>query len=108
MIIRNPREQLEKIEAELRRLGLLAGPIQPAEIVSSAFGMAEMPFEHWLVKVFLPRAYEASDTNQWPPKSQVGIAAIRNFDGQDKYASLVTLLCEFDQIAEACSRRAHA
>ena len=107
MIIRNPREQLEMIETELRRLGLFAGPIQPAEIVSSPFGMAEMPFERWLVKVFLPRAYEASCKNQWPPQSQVGIAAIRNFDGQDEYASLVTLLCEFDQIAEARSRQAH-
>ena len=61
MIARNPREHLEKIEAELRRLDLLAGAIQPAAIVSSAFGMAEMPFEHWLVKVFLPRAYAASE-----------------------------------------------
>jgi len=108
MIARNPREHLEKIEAELRRLDLLAGAIQPAAIVSSAFGMAEMPFEHWLVKVFLPRAYAASDKNQWPARSQVGIAAIRNFDGQDEYEPLITLLCEFDRIAEACSRRARA
>lgn len=105
MTTRTPREQLEMIETELRRLGLLVDPIQPAEIVSSAFGMAAMPFEQWLVKVFLPRAYEASYKNQWPPRSQVGIAAIRNFDGQDEYASLVTLLCEFDQIAEAYSQQ---
>lgn len=104
---RNPQEHLEKIEAELRRLGLLTDPIQPTESVSSAFGMAEMPFEHWLVKVFLPRAYQAADTKQWPAKSQVGIAAIRNFDGQDEYANLVALLCEFDQIVETYSLQAH-
>ena len=108
MIARNPIEQLEKIEAELRHLGLLVGSIQPAVIVNSAFGMAEMPFEHWLVKVFLPRAYEASERNQWPPKSQVGTAAIRNFDGQNEYEFLVTLLCEFDRVVEAYSRQAYA
>lgn len=104
---RNPQAHLQKIEAELRQLGLLPHPIQSTEIVSSAFGMAEMPFEHWLVKVFLPRAYQAADTKQWPAKSQVGIAAIRNFDGQDEYANLVALLCEFDQIVETYSRQAH-
>jgi uncharacterized protein YqcC (DUF446 family) len=108
MTTRTPSDQLKEIEAELRRLGLHADPIQPAESVSSAFGMAEMPFEYWLVKVFLPRAYEALDTNQWPSQSQIGIAAMRNFDGQDEFAFLVTLLCEFDRIAEASSRRDHA
>lgn len=107
MTIRDPKEQLEKIETELRRLGLLVGSIQPAVIVNSAFGMAEMPFEHWLVKVFLPRAYEASDRKQWPSNSQLGIAAIRNFDGQDEYESLVMLLCEFDRVIEAYSRQAY-
>ncbi|MFC4309901.1 YqcC family protein [Steroidobacter flavus] len=95
--------QLERIEAELRRLGLLKGPVQPAVAVSSAFGMAEMPFEHWLVKVFLPRAYEAAGANSWPARSQVGIAAIRNFDGRDDYNALITLLCEFDRAVEAYS-----
>ncbi|MCL4867976.1 MAG: YqcC family protein [Anaerolineae bacterium] len=108
MTTRTPRDQLKEIEAELRRLGLHVDPSQPAESVSSAFGMAEMPFEHWLVKVFLPRAYEVLDTNAWPSKSQVGIAAIRNFDGKDEFSVLVTLLCEFDRIAEASSRQAHA
>lgn len=108
MTTRTPSDQLKEIEAELRRLGLHTGPMQGAEIVSSAFGMAGMPFEQWLVKVFLPRAYEALDTNQWPPRSQVGIAAIRNFDGQDEFTFLVTLLCEFDKISDACSRQAHA
>ncbi|MCL1635483.1 YqcC family protein [Luteimonas sp. SX5] len=101
MTNRNPAEQLGKIEAELRRLGLLVGPIQPAQVVRSAFGMGEMPFEDWLTKVFLPRAYEAADRNQWPQTSQVGTAAIRNLDGQADYAALITLLCEFDRIVEA-------
>ena len=97
----DPKEHLAKIEAELRRLGLLAGPIQPAATVSSAFGAAQMSFEQWLARVFLPRAYAACDEGPWPSSSQVGIAAIRNFDGLSQYDSLVTLLCQFDQMAEA-------
>lgn len=101
----NPKTQLERIEAELRRLGVLVGPIQPAVAVNSAFGIGEMPFEDWLAKVFVPRAYEAASTDQWPPRSQVGVAAIRNFDGQDGYSGLVDLLCEFDLIVEAYGSR---
>ncbi len=97
-------EQLHGIEDELRRLGLLSGPLQPAQPVHSAFGMSEMPFEHWLITVFLPRAHEASAANSWPAASHVGTMAIRNFDGQDEYAPLVTLLCEFDRMIESRSR----
>lgn len=108
MIDGDPKEHLGKIEDELRRLGLLDGPLETAQQVQSAFGGSEMPFEHWLVKVFLPRAHGATDTGQWPAGSQVGVAAIRNFDGQDAYERLVTLLCEFDQLAEARNHRVHA
>ena len=97
----DPKEKLAEIEAELRRLGLLVGSVQPAVVVNTAFGGAEMPFEHLLVQVFLPRAYEAVKTHQYPVKSQVGTAAIRNFDGQHEYETLVTLLCEFDRVIEA-------
>ncbi len=102
MNITNPTQQLQKIEAELRRLGVLAGPIEAPAIIASAFGAAQMPFEQWLAKVFLPRAYEASVANAWPSRSQVGIAAIRNLDGRDEYATLVTLLCEFDSMVDSC------
>lgn len=100
----DPVSQLEKIKAELRRLGALTGPLQSAVEVHSPFGMAQMPFEDWLAKVFLPRAYEAADTGHWPARSQVGTAAIRNFDGSDEYETLVGLLCEFDRRVEARAR----
>lgn len=108
MIDRDPKEHLGQIEDELRRLGWLNSPLEGTQRVQSAFGGPWMPFEHWLVKVFLPSAHEAADTGQWPAESQVGVAAIRNFDGQDQYGHLVTLLCEFDQLAEARNRRARA
>ena len=89
-----------------RRLGLLVGPIQPAVAVRSAFGMKEMPFEHWLVKVFLPRAYEAAERNAWPSESHVGVIAVRTFDGQDEYDALIDLLGAFDQAIAAYGQQA--
>lgn len=103
MTSRNPKDLLEKIEAELRRLGVFSGQIWPARTVRSAFGLSEMPFEDWLATVFLPRAYEVVESGRWPARSQVGVVAIRNFDGQDEYGRLIGLLCEFDRIAEACA-----
>ena len=97
----DPVTRLERIEAELRRLGVLVGPLAPAIEVHSPFGMAEMPFEHWLAKVFLPRAYEAAESGRWPSRSQVGVAALRNFDGCDAYDGLVRLLCAFDESVES-------
>ena len=92
------KSQLQRIDAEFRRLGLLSGPLGPPQTVRSAFGLSEMPFEDWLMKVFLPRAYEASASGAWPSSSQVGTMALRNFDGQEAYAPLITLLCDFDQM----------
>lgn len=102
----DPKELLNSIESELRQLGLLVGPIQAPEIVHSAFGMAEMPFEHWLARVFLPRAYQAIEANQLPAESHVGAAALRNLDGRTEYDSLVALLCEFDHSVQTRSRSA--
>lgn len=92
--------QLEKIADELRRLGVLDGPVQAPAHVDSAFGAPAMAFEEWLAQVFLPRALEASETGDWSSTSQVGIAAIRNFDGLEQFDQLVRLLCEFDQMIE--------
>lgn len=89
-------ELLVSIEAELRRLGVLQGPIEAPVEVRSAFGMNEMPFEQWLARVFLPRALEASSSGAWPAQSQVAVMAARNFDGQPEMGSLVRLLAEFD------------
>jgi uncharacterized protein YqcC (DUF446 family) len=84
------------IEQELRRLQLLDGPLSPPVAVASAFGAGEMPFEHWLAKVFMPRLREAQRHRRWPPSSQVALAAMRNFDGQPGYAPLLELLGQLD------------
>jgi uncharacterized protein YqcC (DUF446 family) len=95
--------KLDAIEAELRNLGYLTGEVGEPERVSSAFGMNEMPFAHWVARVFLPAARERIAEKDLPAESQVGIAAIRNFDGCEEAAELTSLLCEFDHAVEQMS-----
>lgn len=97
MIHRDLLEKLDSIEAELRRLGFLAGQIQPVPDVTSAFGHGQMTFEHWLAHVFLPNARAAVESDDLPARSDVGTAAIRNFDGYPEADGLITMLIEFDE-----------
>ena len=92
--------KLDAIEAELRSLGYLAGEVGAPAHVESAFGMSEMPFAHWLARVFVPAARQRIAEKDVPAESQVGIAAIRNFDGCEEATELTSLLCEFDQAVE--------
>ncbi|MBU6405420.1 MAG: YqcC family protein [Betaproteobacteria bacterium] len=87
---------LDAIEFELRRLGYLHGPNQPAIHVTSAFGYDQMAFEQWLGSVFLPRARPAVATSELPASSQVAVAAYRNFDGVEEANDLIGLLGKFD------------
>jgi uncharacterized protein YqcC (DUF446 family) len=87
---------VDQIEQALRALGWLQGPVGPPRHVDSPFGIDEMPFEHWLVQVFLPRLHEARRDGQWPPQSQVVVAARRNLDGRDDCEPLLHLLAELD------------
>jgi uncharacterized protein YqcC (DUF446 family) len=92
--------KLDAIEAELRNLGYLEGAAGEPQQVSSAFGMNEMSFEGWLARVFVPTARQRIAEKDLPVESQIGIAAIRNFDGLDEAAELTSLLCEFDHAVE--------
>jgi uncharacterized protein YqcC (DUF446 family) len=88
--------KLDSIEAELRTLGYLTGEVGEPARVTSAFGIGEMPFQHWLARVFLPAARRAVAEKDLPKGSSVGTAAIRNLDGCEEAETLVSLLCEFD------------
>ena len=90
--------KLDQIESELRRLGFLEGEVGTARTVTSAFGLNDMPFEDWLAYVFLPRAREAVLSQSLPASSSVGTMAQRNLDTHPDAASLVQLLCEFDEL----------
>jgi hypothetical protein len=48
--------------------------------------------------VFLPRVRECLETGKFPAGSQVGVHAIREFDGWHEASGLVSLLCEFDAL----------
>lgn len=87
---------VDQIEQALRALGWLQGPVGAPRHVDSAFGIDEMPFEHWLVQVFLPRLQDARRDRQWPPHSQVAVAARRNLDGQAECEPLLHLLAQLD------------
>ena len=93
-------KQLDQIEDEMKTLGLLVHENKETVRVNSAFGGEEMPFEHWLSLVFLPAARKAIAENSLPNKSQVGVAAMRNFDGYDERNNLISLLYSFDRAVE--------
>ena len=89
---------LGAIEAELRRLGYLVDDPDPVTADSSPFGYGEMSFEQWLGWVFLPNARVAVDADDLPRSSDVAVAAVRNFDGNDEVDTLLGLLISFDKL----------
>lgn len=94
----DPRAALvDPIEQALRALGWVEGDVGPPRAVDSPFGIDEMPFEHWLAQVFLPRLHEARADAQWPPRSNVAVAAYRNLDGQPGVEPLLRLLAQLDE-----------
>ena len=88
--------KLDEVEAELRTLGFLVGEVRPPRPVTSAFGLEDMPFEHWLSYVFLPRAREAIAGRDLPASSSVAAMAVRNLDGHPDADTLIALLYQFD------------
>jgi uncharacterized protein YqcC (DUF446 family) len=90
--------KLDEIEGELRRLGFLVGEVGPPRPVTSAFGLEDMPFEHWLSHVFLPRAREAIAEKALPASSSVAAMAVRNLDGHPDADTLIALLYQFDHM----------
>lgn len=97
--------KLDEIEAEMKQQGIrIGGEVEPLH-VKSAFGGAEMAFEPWLSSVFLPAARKAVAEHNLPANSQVGVAAMRNFDGYDEMDRLISLLHEFDRAVVASAKR---
>jgi uncharacterized protein YqcC (DUF446 family) len=98
-------KKLDEIEAEMRRVGIKVADSPEPIKVTSAFGGAEMAFENWLALVFLPSARKAVAGMNLPKQSQVGVAAMRNFDGYDEMNRLVSMLSQFDQAVESVARQ---
>jgi len=88
------------IEAEMKRIRYWQDtPLRPEQMqFTKASAMDTMTFMQWLQFVFLPRVREAAATNQFPPSSNVGTQAVREFDGDPDADNLITLLSEFDAL----------
>jgi uncharacterized protein YqcC (DUF446 family) len=76
-----------------------ASPLRPDQLeFSAAFGLDKMAFSQWLQFIFIPRVREAIATNHFPPSSDVGTQAVREFDTEPRAARLAILLTEFDSL----------
>jgi uncharacterized protein YqcC (DUF446 family) len=99
------REQIQakigEIENEMKRIGYWQNaPLKPEQYqFRMAFGMDTMAFSQWLQFIFIPRVKSLLETGEkFPPDSQNGAQAVREFDGDDNAQALVALLSEFDEL----------
>ncbi|HLP43377.1 MAG TPA: YqcC family protein [Fibrobacteria bacterium] len=86
------------IELEMKNIGLWNAELNLSENPKEAFGRESLKFEEWLQAVFLPNLRISVSQNKFPTKSQVAIAAIRNFDGLNSADELINLLSQVDDI----------
>ena len=89
---------LDAIEAELKRLGWWTEGAPPMHEGDDfpAFGQGLMAFPQWLQWIFLANARAACADLDLPSGSQVGVKAVREFDGMPEADRLIELLGEFD------------
>lgn len=93
----------QDIEDELRRLGRWgdARPADEAFESEAAFFADRMAFEQWLQWVLLPRVRDiCAKHGEFPPSSQLGPYAVRQFDGDPNAGDLVARLAALDQLIE--------
>ncbi len=94
---------LEKIEAEMRRIGFWQDtPLEPTQYpFREAFAVDSMRYGQWPQFVFIPRARGIIDEHgEFPTQSMAGTQAIREFDGLHEATNLTSLLCDFDALIE--------
>jgi uncharacterized protein YqcC (DUF446 family) len=102
--------QLDEIEKELKTIGYWSADcsdphagLAPNEQRSA---LNASSFEAWLQLVFLPNARNAVASDALPPKSQVGLMALRRYDHHSfvpEAQRLIRLLNDFDQLVEAAA-----
>jgi uncharacterized protein YqcC (DUF446 family) len=103
--MRTTRERIganiAEIENEMKRIGYWqSDPLRPEQYeFRSAFAMDTMAFSQWLQFIFIPRVKNMLETGEkFPPDSQNGAQAVREFDGDDRAQGIVALLSDFDEI----------
>lgn len=107
----NPYQQAasyaDRIEAELRRIGTWQEQPPPPEAFESrvAFFGDTMAFHQWLQFVLLERIRSTvAEQGNFPQRSQVGVYATRELDGDPDGGALISLLNEFDDFIESLSQ----
>ena len=92
--------QLERIEAEMKRIGFWqTAPLEP-ELYDfrAAFAGDTMSFVQWLQFIFIPNVRAAATGNKFPASSHVGAQAVREFDTVPEASRLASLLADFDAL----------
>jgi uncharacterized protein YqcC (DUF446 family) len=98
---------MDQLEAVMRRENIWPGdkPDGPLE-VKGAFGSENMPFEHWLAWVLIPRVRGIiEEQGSFPGGSQVAAYAVRAFDGHPSAGPVIDLLAQFDQFVTDLASR---
>jgi uncharacterized protein YqcC (DUF446 family) len=92
--------QLERIEAEMKRIGFWqATPLEPEQYdFRAAFAGDTMSFAQWLQFIFIPNVRAAAGQNKFPASSHVGAQAVREFDTVPEASQLASLLADFDAL----------
>lgn len=92
--------QLERIEAEMRRIGMWqTHPLEAEQYdFRAAFAMDTMSFSQWLQFIFMPNVRAAARSNKFPAESHVAAQALREFDTVPEASQLVKLLADFDAL----------
>jgi uncharacterized protein YqcC (DUF446 family) len=88
-----------EIEAELKRLNRWSETPLPEEKFENmgAFGSETMAFEQWIQFVLIDRIHEiVKGEGAFPSESNVGVYAVREFDGDLEAGTLIQLLSELD------------
>jgi len=88
---------ISKLEGEMKVIG--CWNYENTASPNAAFGGETMSFEGWLECVFIPNVKEAISKKKYPSDaSHIGVAAIRNFDGQPKFQKITDLLFDIDSL----------
>lgn len=90
--------KIDQIEAELKKIGYWENtPLPPEKFENmGAFSMNTMAASQWVQFVLIPRVRSiVAERGQLPPKSNVGVWGVKNFE-QENEEHLLQLLSEFD------------
>ncbi|HUL01482.1 MAG TPA: YqcC family protein [Nitrospirota bacterium] len=91
-------QKLDQIESEMKRIGYWH---QNPPVFEASDYQDAPSFELWLQCIFIPHARAAAREDRYPPISQVGLMAMRQYDYHSvapEAQGLLRLLNEFDDI----------